>query len=264
MSEMLTQILDRVREEYLQVMEETSGHKPYAMAEKLCHERLFIETDTLAKIIEQDPSLLAARAGSLIMNAEEAANPAVGVIVSSNVIAAAMEGLLSLAVEHNWLDVDAEGAILVDEAEMQCEEYPINADYSHSETARNNLALPGQSGLSTIFNTAEKAFAEALQQCSRDAYQKALEMSSDYAVFAPDDLAPLVAENPLLLGLREDDLIDADIFEGDPPAGLIISTHLTRMLLHQLLELAVSEGVLALDAQGHILVQEEERAPTLH
>ena len=181
-----------------------------------------------------------------------------------NIIAAAMEGLLSLAVECNWLELGDDGSILVDESEMQQQEYPILADYSHSEKARENLTKPGQSLLSVIFNQAEEAFVESLQKCSRDAYQKALTMSSEYAVFAPDELAPLVAENPLLLGLRGDDLIDDDVFEGDPPAGLIISTHLTRMLLHQLLELAVSEGVLSVDDHGHVIIPQDEDVPTLH
>lgn len=264
MSKALTEILDEVRQEYLQTMQDTAGTKPYATAEALCHKLLFIETDKLAMIIQQDPTLLAARAGDLILNAEEAANPAVGTIISSNVIAAAMEGLLSLAVEHNWLSVDDDGAILVDEAEMESRDYPMGADYSHSEVARENLTQPGQSQLSVIFNSAEEAFLQSMQDCSRDAYHKALEMSSDYAVFAPDDLAPLIAENPLLLGLRGDDLIDDELFEGDPPAGLIISTHLTRMLLHQLLELAVAEGVLSVDDDGHVVVPEETATPTLH
>ncbi len=264
MSEALTRVLDAVRESYMHLMQDSGGLKPYATAEQLCHEQLFIDVDLLAAIIEEDPTLLAARAGELILNAEEADNPAVGVIVSANVIAAAMEGLLSLAVEHNWLDVADDGSILVDEAEMQCSEYAITADYSHSITARENLTKPGQSRLSLIFNEAEEAYLAALETCSRDAYHKALQMSSEYAVFAPDDLAPLVAENPLLLGLRDDDLIDDDIFEGDPPAGLIISTHLTRMLLHQLLEIAVSQGVLGIDEQGHILTPDSESTPTLH
>lgn len=264
MSEALTRILDDVRQEYLQLMQDSGGLKPYATAEKLCHERLFIDVDQLAVIIEEDPALLAARAGELILNPKEAENPAVGVVISANIIAAAMEGLLSLAVEQSWLDVADDGSILVNDAEMQCNEYPITADYSHSSTARENLTRPGQSRLSLIFNEAEEAYLAALETCARDAYHKALQMSSDYAVFAPDDLAPLIAENPLLLGLRDDGLIDDDIFEGDPPAGLIISTHLTRMLLHQLLEIAVSQGVLGIDEQGHILTPDSTETPTLH
>ena len=264
MSKALTQVLDDLRLEYLRRMQENDGLTPYLTAEQICHERLFIGTDELAAIIEQDPTLLAARAGDLILNNEEAINPSVGVIICYNVIAAAMEGLLTLAVENGWLDVDEDGTILVDEAEMKREEYPVTADYSHSDLARENLTKPGQSRLSGIFNQAEEAFLKSLQECSRDAYQKALEMSSDYAVFAPDDLAPLIAENPLLLGLRGDDLIDDEVFEGDAPAGLIISTHLTRMLLHQLLELAVAEGVLTVDDEGHIAVPEDTATPTLH
>ena len=139
MSEALTQILDDVRQEYLQRMQESNGAEPYATAEKLCHDRLFIEVDELAVMIEQDPTLLAARSGELILNKQESVNPAVGVIISCNIIAAAMEGLLSLAVECNWLELGDDGSILVDESEMQQQEYPILADYSHSEKARENL-----------------------------------------------------------------------------------------------------------------------------
>ncbi|MBY4678443.1 hypothetical protein [Marinobacterium arenosum] len=265
MSSLLTRILEDVRLEYVRLMQESDGLHPYLSAERLCHERLFIEPDTLARIVSEDPTLLAARAGSLVMNKQERENPSVGVIICSNILAASLEGLLTVAVEHDWLEVDEDGALLVDEEEMsQDNQYPISTDYSHSATARSNLTKPGQSQLSAIFNAAEDAFLASLQECSRDAYQKALTLSSDYAVFAPDDLAPLIAENPLLLGLRPDGLIDEDMFDGDPPAGLIISTHLTRMLLHQLLELAVSEGVLSTDEHGHVIVPDSSDTPTLH
>jgi hypothetical protein len=55
------------------------------------------------------------------------------------------------------------------------------------------------------------------------------------------------------------------MFEGDPPAGLIISAHLTEMLLQQLLELAQEQGALPLDSAGQLILPEsDEDAPTLH
>lgn len=268
MSGLLTALLEDVRAEYVSRMQANGCSEPYLTAERLCHEFLFIEADQLAEIIEQDPTLLAARAGDLIMNRQESENPAVGVIICSNILAAALEGLLAVAVEREWLDIDEDGHVLVDEEELkQDSQYEINIDYSTSQTATRNISLGGASKLSTIFSAAENAFLEVLQENSRDkdAYQQALDISSDYSVFAPEEIAPLVAENPLLLGLRGEDLIDEDLFEGDPPAGLIISAHLTQMMLHQMLELGVEQGALILDSSGHIIAPEEpEEPPTLH
>ncbi len=266
MSGLLTKILDDVRIEYLQRMQERDFAEPYLTAEQLCHEKLFIDTDTLAKIIGQDPTLLAARAGDLILNRQESENPSVGVIICSNILAAALEGLLSVAVEHEWIEVDEEGNLLVDEEELnQDTQYPVLVDYSQSEIARQNLTKPGISELSHLFGSAEEAYLRALKECSSDAYQKALQISSDYSVFAPQDISPLVLENPLLLGLRPDDLIDEDLFDGDPPAGLIISSHLTRMLLNELLELGAKEGVLAVDSNGNVIIPKDpDEKTTVH
>ncbi|WP_415892155.1 hypothetical protein ACMXYN_12815 [Neptuniibacter sp. PT8_73] len=268
MSGLLTALLEDVRAEYVARMQATGCSEPYLTAERLCHEVLFIEADRLAEIIEQDPTLLAARAGDLIMNRQESENPSVGVIICCNILAAALEGLLAVAVEREWLDIDEEGNVLVDEEELnQDSQYSIDVDYSTSEVATRNIALGGASKLSGIFSAAESAFLDALQENSRnkDAYQQALDISSDYSVFAPEEIAPLVAENPLLLGLRPEDLIDEDLFEGDPPAGLIISAHLTQMMLQQMLELGVEHGVLVLDSSGHIIVPDEPKEPpTLH
>jgi len=266
MSGLLTQILDEVRLEYLELMRESGFEKPYVTAERLCHEKLFLDVDLLARVVEEDPTLLAARAGDHIMNRQEGENPAVGVIICANILAAALEGLLSIAVENNWLEEDEDGSIIVSSEELEQEsEYPITADYSHSETARNNLTRPGASRLSTLFAAAEESFVDSLQQDARDAYQSALEVSSEFSIFAPDDIAPLVAENPLLLGLRPDGMIDEELFEGDPPAGIIISAHLTRMLLNQLLELGMEHGALATDSDGNIILpQDPEQKPTLH
>lgn len=255
MSALLTQILDDVRAEYVRRMEQTGFAEPYLTAEKLCHERLFLDTDTLARIVEEDPTLLAARAGDLILNEQERENPSVGVIICCNILAAALEGLMSVAVDNAWVEVDEEDNILVDEEELNGDtQYPVLSDFTRSEIARQNLTRPGASELSQLFGAAEEAYMRALTQCSSDAYQKALRISSDYSVFAPQDIAPLVMENPLLLGLRPDDLIDEDLFEGDPPAGMIISSHITRMLLNELLELGAKEGVLAIDSNGNVII----------
>ena len=263
MSGVLTSLLEDVRKKYIEQMLADES-EPYLTAERLCHEMLFLETDRLAEILEQDPTLLAARAGDLIMNQDESDNPSVGVIICSNIVAAALEGLLAVAVEREWLSVDDEGSILVDEAELaRSSQYPSTVDYSRSETALNNVSAGGQSLLSAIFSAAEAAFIESLEKHSneKDAYQQALDVSSNFSVFAPEDIAPLIAENPLLLGLRPEDLIDDELFEGDPPAGLIVSAHLTRMMLHQMLELGVEQGALVLDSSGHIIVPEEPDSP---
>lgn len=268
MSGLLTNLLEEIRRDYVERMIDNGCTEPYLTAERLVHEQLFLDADQLAGIIEEDPSLLAARAGDLIMNRNESENPSVGVIICSNIAAAALEGLLAVAVEREWLDVDEQGAVLVDEEELtQDSQYPIEVDFSRSEIAKRNLSLGGASEMSQIFGAAESAFVEILQEqnTQRDAYQLALDISSDYSVFAPEDISPLVAENPLLLGLRPDDLIDDDLFEGDPPAGLIISAHLTRMMLHQMLELGVEHGALVLDSSGHIVAPDEpEDPPIIH
>ncbi|WP_286237396.1 hypothetical protein [Neptuniibacter halophilus] len=268
MSGLLTALLEDIRIEYIARMQANGCTEPYLTAERLCHEKLFLETDRLAEIIQQDPTLLAARAGELIMNRQESENPSVGVIICSNILAAALEGLMAVAVEQDWLDVDEEGNVLVDDEELaQDAQYIIEADYSRSEHAKQVIAQGGVSQLSQIFSAAEAAFLDLLRENTRerDAYQLALDISSDYSVFAPEDIAPLIAENPLLLGLRPEDLIDEELFDGDPPAGLIISAHLTRMMLHQMLELGVEQGVLMLDSSGHIVVPDQpEEPPTLH
>ncbi len=97
MSGLLTTLLEDVRVEYIARMQSNGCSEPYLTAERLVHEKLFLETDQLAEIIQQDPSLLAARAGELIMNRQESENPSVGVIICSNILAAALEGLLGFA-----------------------------------------------------------------------------------------------------------------------------------------------------------------------
>lgn len=268
MSGLLTALLEEVRVEYISRMQAKACNEPYLTAERLCHERLFLEADLLAEIIEQDPTLLAARAGDFIMNKQASENPSVGIIVCSNILAAALEGLLAVAVDREWLETDDEGHILVDDEELlKDSQYPINIDYSQSETAKRNISIGGASKLSQIFSAAESDYLDSLQQSTRDLdpYQRALDISSSYSVFAPEDISPLVAENPMLLGLRPEDIMDEDLFDGDPPAGLIISAHLTQMLLQQMLELGVEHGVLVLDSSGHIIVPDAPKAPpTIH
>lgn len=262
----LSSLLESMRSAYLEEMESAEHRTPYLTADKLCHKYLSVNVDMLAEIVVEDPTLLAARSGGMIVDQSDQDNPSVAAIISSNLFAAAMEGLLSISVDRGWLRSDDEGAILVDQDELdQQGMHAIEVDYSDSAVARENLTLPGDSALSIVFNRAESAFADALQECSRDAYQKALQLSSEYAVFSPDELVPLIKENPLLLGLRADDMIDEELFEGDPPAGLIISGHITRMIMQQLLDYAVAEGVLAVDEKGQILLSEQsEEPPTLH
>jgi len=266
MSLILADLLSQVKKLYLDELTSNDGKEPYLTAERICHDVLMIETDTLARIITHDPSLLAARAGDLVMNKQECENPSVGVIVCASLIAVAMDELLRIAVEKGWLEADEEQQILIDEDELVQEtEYPITVDYSVSEYARQKLGQAGATVLSKLFQVAEKSFLERLDNEIHDAYQLAMQVSSEYAVFAPEDLAPLVAENPLLLGLRPDGLIDDDLFEGDPPAGIIISSHLTHMLLEQLLELAAEQGALPKDSSGHLIMPEgEEDDPIVH
>lgn len=268
MSGLLTALLEEIRIEYVSRMQASGCNEPYLTAERLCHERLFLEADLLAEIIEQDPTLLAARAGDLIMNRQESENPSVGIIVCSNILAAALEGLLAVAVDRAWLEVDDDGRILVDDEELlRDSQYPISIDYSRSETAKRNISQGGVSKLSQIFAASESDYLDSLQQSTRDvdAYQRALDISSSHAVFAPEEISPLVAENPLLLGLRPEDMMDEDLFDGDPPAGLIISAHLTHMMLQHMLELGVEQGVLVLDSSGHIIVPDLPKAPpTIH
>lgn len=266
MSQTLSDILELVRKEYLQRMDANYFAQPFLTAEKLCHEKLYLDTDLLARIVSEDPTLLATRASDLIADPKERDNPAVGAIISSNIVMAALESLLALAVGNKWLDVDNEGHILVEEAELNPHRnYVVSADYSQSDTATKNLTKKGVSQLTKIFQAAESEFLELLDSEVHDAYQLALQVSGNYAIFSPEDIAPLIAENPLLLGLRPDDMVDEELFEGDPPAGIIVSGHLTHILLDQLLELAEEKGALARDGTGHIILPEgDDDNPIIH
>ena len=266
MSPTLSDILVSLKSEYQQRMEANHYQLPFLTAETLCHEKLYLETDLLSRIIDEDPTLLAARASDLIADTKEQQNPSVGAIISSNIVMAALENLLATAVESGWLDVDDEGHILVDEKELDPQrEYPVTANYSRSELAQANLSKRTTSLLTKIFQAAEQEYLDQLDSEAHDAYQLALQVSGNHAIFAPEDIAPLVAENPLLLGLRSDDVLDEEMFSGDPPAGIIISGHLTHILLDQLLEIAESKGALAHDGEGHLILPEgDDDNPVIH
>lgn len=262
MSRKLADLLDRVRREYVQSMMENGEVEPYLTAHRICNSRLWLPGPELAALIEEDSKLLTARAGDLIDDDRERPNPCVGAIVTSNIVAAALEGLLAVAVGRDWLDVDAEGRVLVDAHELDAVGSVTGIDYTE---AGEFSPQRGRSQLSMIFNQAEEAYLERLEDGPHDAYQLALMVASDHSIFTPEELAPLLVENPLLLGLRADDLIDEELFDGDPPAGIIVSAHMTEMLVQQLLERALEIGAIGRDPDGHpILPETEEDNPTVH
>lgn len=263
MSQLLADLMDRVRQRYVRAMQDNGQHEPYLTAHRVCQSMLQLPPVQLAELVAEDPKLLSARASELVEDPAEIENPSVGVIICSNICAAAIEGLLAVAVNREWLGVDEQDRILVDAWEL--DNVPEVRSVDYSEVDGPNLDHPGNSKLSLMFNAAESEYLKRLAEAAHDAYQLALQVSSDYVVFAPEDLAPLIEENPLLLGLRGDGLVDEDLFEGDPPAGLIISAHLTEMLLQQLLERAQEQGALALDSSGQIIIPEsEDDNPTVH
>jgi len=261
MSQKLAEQLDRVRLQYINAMKVEGSTEPYLTAHRIAHQMLMPTPEEMADIIMNDPKLLAARAADLIEDPLEIENPCVGAIVYSNLFAAALEGLLAVAVNHDWLEVDSEGQILVSAEELDRVPSVKYPDFSESQI---NLSHT-QSILGKLFGEAESDFVEQLNSAPHNAYQLALQVSSDHTIFAPEELAPLLQENPLLLGLRADDLVDEDMFEGDLPAGIIISVHLTEMLLQQLLEIAQAEGALAFDSVGEMIVpDDDEDNPTVH
>lgn len=265
MSQLLSEIIEQVRADYLSLMTQRDGQFPYTSAEKLCNERLYLDADQLARIVVQDPTLLAARGGNLIAHEKERENPSVGMIISANIAAAMMEGLIETALERGWLTLDDNDHLMVDTQELQLPEPPaVLVDYSDSEMARINLTSRGASSLSQIMAHAESAFVDQLSESQKDAYPLALQIASEYSVFSPEDIAPLVAENPLLLGLRADGLVDEELFDGDAPAGLIISAHLTQMIMNQLLELAVEQGAIGIDSTGNPLTSDDSQGPIVH
>ncbi|MDY6891087.1 MAG: hypothetical protein SVU24_05710 [Pseudomonadota bacterium] len=263
MSRRLADLMDRVRQRYVRTMQQNGQHEPYITAHRVCQQMLNLSPQALAELIAEDPKLLAARAGELVEDPAEVENPCVGVIVTSNICAAALEGLLAVAVNREWLQVDSENRILVDAWEL--DNIPAASSVDYSDVTPPDLTRRRGSRLSLLLNAAESAYRKQLAQAPHDAYSLALQISSDHVVFAPDELAPLIQETPLLLGLRADDLVDEAMFAGDPPAGLIISAHLSELLLQQLLEVAREQDALPLDSSGQVILPEsDEDAPTLH
>lgn len=265
MSQLLTTLISQIRSDYLDLMETGGGRYPYTTAEKICHERLYLNADALARAVVEDPTLLAARRGVLIVSEGESDNPSVGMIISANIAAAMLEGLIDIALENGWLSLDEGGRLLLEAEELQEPEPEVTEiDYSQSETARDNLVRPGESLLTQVMNRAESAYAALLAETPNNAYALALEVASQHSLFAPEEIAPLVEENPLLLGLRGDGMVDEALFEGDPPAGMIISAHITQMMVSQLLELAVEQGVLGSDSSGYPLMPSTDGEPIIH
>lgn len=262
MSRKLAELLDQVRQEYVQVMIDNGEVEPYLTAHRVCNTRLWLSGKELAQLIAEDPKLLSARASELVEDEREQPNPCIGAIVSSNIIAAALEGLLAVAVNRSWLEVDSEGRVLVDAHELDRVGAVTGVDYSE---AGEFVPARGRSHLSELFAGAEQDFLQRLADGPHDACQLALLVASDHAIFAPDELAPLIDENPLLLGLRGDDLVDEEMFDGDPPAGIIVSAHLTEMLVQQLLDRGLEAGAIGHDADGHpILSEADDDNPTVH
>jgi hypothetical protein len=268
MSQVLSNILNDLEDEYLQHLNASekvgTPGDAYRLAARLCYQQLFLTPDVLASVIQEDPTILAARAGDLVKDPEEQSNPSVGVIICSNIIEAALENLLSVAYEQGWLDIDDEGRLMVDTS-TDGEILTVPTDYSRSQMALDALSQPSPSRLNRIFQSAEQEYIDQLESGAHDAYSLALEVSGNHAIFAPEDIAPLIEENPLLLGLRPDELMDDDMFAGDPPAGIVISGHLTSLLLEQLLMLAEERGCLAYDSTGAMIVPDtDEDKPVIH
>ncbi|EXJ10223.1 hypothetical protein [Nitrincola nitratireducens] len=261
MSKSLADLLDRVRLKYVEAVEVQGHHQPYLTAHHIAHQMLMADPQRMAEMISQDPKILAARPSGLIEDPTEMDNPSVGAIVYSNVVAATLEGLLAVAVNRGWLDVDDQGQFMVDAAELDSVK-PVS--YTDFSSAKPNLAHQ-QSELGRIFMAAEQDYTEKLNSEPHNAYQLAVQIASDYSVFSPEDLAPLILENPLLLGLRIDDRIDEEMFGDNPPAGLIVSLHLTDLLLQSLLDIAGSMGALELDSAGEMIIPfDEEDRPIVH
>ena len=182
MSQLLTEMLNDVRIEYVRSMTDEGAQTPYLTAYRICNQKLWLDAAQLSAIVNEDPKLLSARASDLIDDDAERENPSVGVIISSNIIAAALEGLLAVAVNHQWLETDDEGRVLVSTEEL--DSVPANSSMDYSVMAEFAPAK-GQSRLSVLFEAAEKNYLQQLADGPHDAYQLALAVASDSAIFAP-------------------------------------------------------------------------------
>lgn len=263
MSKKLAKLLDSVRLEYLHEMDSNGHSYPYMTAHRVANKMLALPAKELAQLIVEDPKLLAARATELIEDPKEVANPSIGAILCANLIVACVEGLIAVAVNRDWLAVDEAGIAQIEAHELDLVRPIAGVDYA--QTSSEFVPQRGRSRLSELFALAESAYEDQLANETHDAYQLALMVAADHAIFSPDDLAPLIAENPLLLGLRDDNLVDPELFDGDPPAGMILSAHLTEMLVQQLVDRAMAMGSLGFDASGHPIIEDnEDDAPTVH
>jgi hypothetical protein len=267
MSEILTDILEELRIEYIALLTASKGKEPLLSAERLCAQSLKISSDQLARIIKQDSTLLAARANDLIKDEQEAQNPSAGLIITMNIYNAALELLLEEAVSQHWLNSDDKGVVQFDNDEIDAVDQLVfeAIDFSNSSVALENVSKGGVSVLNKILMDAESEFLEYLASKVSDAYSLAVQVAGGHSVFAPQDIAPLIDDNPLLLALRADDLIIDEAFESNPPAGIIISSHITQLLLDHLLELAAQRGELAHDSQGQLILPDTvQDKPAIH
>ncbi|MGB1239621.1 MAG: hypothetical protein ACPG4U_15500, partial [Pseudomonadales bacterium] len=144
------------------------------------------------------------------------------------------------------------------------EELAMQTDYSVSNKALKAIQKPGVSRLNTLIVASENEYLAQLDQEVEDAYQLAIRVAGSHSVFSPEDIAPLIEENPLLLGLRADDLVIDEVFDEDPPAGIIVSGHITQMMLDHLLELGAERGALACDGEGQLILPVDGEPPVIH
>lgn len=267
MSQILTDMLESLQQHYVDLQRESAEFQPFLEAKKLSAESLQIETDQLAEIIFQDPTLLAARAGNLIKIKQEADNPCAAMIVTANIQSAALELLLDCALSNGWMQSSESQGLQIQDAELAAADalkLPL-MDYSVSRVAVQNVSNRSASKLSELLHAAQAEFMLSLETKVLDAYSLAIQTAGSHSVFTPQDIAPLVSENPLLLALRADDLVLDEVFESDPPAGIIISSHITQMIIDHLLEIATEKGALSFDSQGQlILPMDDDYPPVVH
>jgi|GEM_PF-609143 len=267
MSQILTDILDELREAYVKVLGDQKGAQPLLCAKKMCFSQLNIDTDLLANIVHQDPTLLAARAGGLIKGGIVDNNPSAAAVIVMNIHSAALEVLLDAAIHYGWLTLNDEGEVQLENSEIEAVDdmEAAEVDYSRSKAALENVSAGTVSVLNQLLLQAEAEYLELLDTQILDAYSLAIQVAGGHSVFTPEEIAPLIDENPLLLALRADDLVVDEVFENDPPAGIIIGSHITQMVIDHLLEQATQRGALALDSQGQLILPNDDSvSPIVH
>lgn len=267
MSQILTTTLQRIRLQYIEILQENNGAQPLLVAEQLCSAELNFDVDSLAEVVAQDPTLLAARSAGLIRHRDEKENPCAGAVIAVNIHHGAIEMLLDTAIEHDWLVQNAQDDYMIDAAEIEAVDAlePQTIDYSESKIAVKNISVGGSGQLTQLLQSAEKAFLEQLATKVLDAYSLAIQTAGSHSVFAPEDIAPIVLDNPLMLALRADDLVVDEVFANDPPAGIIVSSHITQLIIDHLLDLATEKGALAFDSEGQLILPESgDQNPAIH